>query len=344
MEDTRSISSYPRLAYLDALRALAICMVVAIHARAYVNLAADLEAIIKPIVTVIAVPVFFLCDGFLFVHGRMLKQRFDYRRYLLSSAKRLLIPWILFSLFYLALRWMFEVAGILRQELVVGQDPISILLGVYGSAIAPQMYFLLSLFLIRTLTIFLRHLATVPIPIVWIAFLIYAFMFREVLVTPLKSALAIDLDPIRHAFWGLQYYLLGTLLARHHVHVAKATRAFAFSVISACCLAVALVVFERSLAVIQFSCILFAYFLFLAVASRENPLSKFGKNSMGIYLFHAPALLKGVSGTVRMLIAQPLLSYFAVITITTVAAYLATRLLRRIPYGTLIFGEIQQKT
>ena len=84
-------------------------MVVAIHARAYVNLSADAEEIIKPIVTLIAVPVFFLCDGFLFVHGRMLKRHFDYRRYLINSARRLLIPWVLFSLFYLVLRWASEV-------------------------------------------------------------------------------------------------------------------------------------------------------------------------------------------------------------------------------------------
>lgn len=318
-------------------------MVVAIHARAYVDLTAEAELIIKPIVTLIAVPVFFLCDGFLFTHGRIMKQRFDYRQYLVNSARRLLAPWALFSVLYLIARWACETVGILRQELVIGQDPTFVLLEVYGSAIAPQMYFLLSLFLIRTLTVVSRYLATIPIPIVWIIFLAYTFLFREVIASPLRSAFALDLDPIRHAFWGLQYYLLGAVLARHHVHIARSAKSFAYAALAVCCLALVLGGLERSLVILQYSYLLCAYFVFLAVASTGSLLSRIGRESMGIYLLHAPVLLKGVSEFVRIFIAQPVLSYLVIIAVTTTAAYWITLWIRQITYGTMIFGEFPNK-
>ncbi len=343
MKDIHQITKHSRLDYLDALRAFAVCMVVAIHARAYVNLTPETEQLIKPLVTLIAVPIFFLCDGFLFVHARMLKQKFEYRRYLINSIRRLIMPWVLFSLLYLVARWIFEAAGVVKQEFVVGQDPTSVLVEVYGSAIAPQMYFLLSLFLIRSLTFIFRHLATVPTPIVWIVFLAYSFVFREIIANPLRSAIPIDLDPARHALWGLQYYLLGAVLARHHVQFGKSAKALFCATLSACCLTLAISGIEGSPVIFQYSYILCAYFAFLAAVARESSISRMGQHSMGIYLLHAPVLLKGVSAGVLGFIPQPVLSYFAVITIVTAVAYWVTLFIGQIPYGTLVFGEMPNR-
>jgi surface polysaccharide O-acyltransferase-like enzyme len=307
-------------------------------------LTAGAEQIIKPIVTLIAVPVFFLCDGVLFARARILKKTFYYRRYLIDSARRLLIPWILFSLFYLATRWVFEAAGVLRQELVVGREPTSILIEVYGSAIAPQMYFLLSLFLIRALTVFFRHLATAQIAIVWVVSIAYAFLFREVITSPLRNALPIDLDPLRHAFWGLQYYLAGILLARYHIEIVKKATTFAFSAFAVCGLAVALGGLAYSPGILQYSSILCAYFVFLAATSRESFLSRMGQNSMGIYLLHAPVILKVVSLIIGLYIAQPIFSYAIVVLGTTAVAYLVTLLVRQIPFGRMIFGEFSKES
>jgi surface polysaccharide O-acyltransferase-like enzyme len=319
-------------------------MVVAVHARDYVGLTAEAAVIINPIVTLIAVPVFFLCDGFLFIHSQIPKQRFNYRRYMVNSARRLLVPWALFSLFYLIARWACETVGILRKELVVGHEPAFVLLEVYGSAIAPQMYFLLSLFLIRTLTVFYRYLARLPTLTVLIIFIAYTFLFREVIKDPLRSALSIDLDPIRHAFWGLQYYLLGAVLARHHVNITRSAKSFAYAALAVCCLTLVLAGLQRSPVILQYSYILCTYFVFLCAASRGSLLSRMGRNSMGIYLLHAPVLLKVVSSFVRTFIAQPILSYFVVIAVTTTAAYWITLWIRQIPYGTMIFGEFSNKS
>ena len=343
LENIRPMVRYPRLDYLDSFRAFAITMVVAIHTRAYVDLTDQADQIIKPIVSLIAVPFFFLCDGFLFVNARIRDQRFAYQTYMINSAKRLLIPWAMFSVFYLMIRWACETAGVLKQEFVVGQDPTSVLIDVYGSAIAPQMYFLLSLFLIRTMTVFSRFLATVPIAIVWIAFVVYSFLFQEVIASSLRNAIAIDLDPIRHALWGLQYYLLGAVLSRHHARIAGSAKALACAALGACCLTLALNGFERHLVILQYGSMLGAYFFFLTASSRKSWLSRMGQSSMGIYLLHAPVLVKGVSVIVRTFNAQPILSYIFVVAVTITAAYSITLLIRKVPNGTVIFGEFSKK-
>lgn len=56
-----------RFVFLDSLKAFAIVMVVAVHAQGYAGLGhGRIEQIISFITSSIAVPIFFLVDGFLF--------------------------------------------------------------------------------------------------------------------------------------------------------------------------------------------------------------------------------------------------------------------------------------
>jgi surface polysaccharide O-acyltransferase-like enzyme len=331
--------SSSRLAHLDSLRALAICLVVAIHARGYVHLGDDAEGIIGPAVLLIGVPVFFLCDGFLFVHGRLLTSQFDYGSYLLASARRLLVPWVIFSALYLGARIAFESIGVLSERAALGRAALPLLLGVYGSKFAPQMYFLLSLFLIRMLANLFRYLATAPVFVVWMIFAVYAVVFHAGFQRWLTELLTMDLDPVRHAFWGLQFYFLGALLARHQAFIDRMPLAFAAAAAVALGLTLALGGLQSARVLVQYAYLLAAYLFFLAATSPSSTFSRFGRDSMGIYLLHAPVLLNGISIVIGALFAQPLLAYLVLVGGTTSAAYALTRVIRLIPHGPLIFGE-----
>ena len=55
-----------RIPYLDAIRTVAVFMVVAIHTMGYVPIEGAQHAIISFLVHTVAVPVFFLVDGIIF--------------------------------------------------------------------------------------------------------------------------------------------------------------------------------------------------------------------------------------------------------------------------------------
>src|SRR4030095_2475916 len=80
--------------------------------------------------------------------------------YIRRSAQRLLVPWFIFSVFYLAVRWEAERWDVLSQKVVLGEDLLGIVKALYLSTVSSQMYFLLSLFIIRTLAPLTRHIAT----------------------------------------------------------------------------------------------------------------------------------------------------------------------------------------
>ena len=78
-----------RIAFLDGLRGVAIAMVVATHAMAYAGVDDSIVAFLSFWVQSIAVPPFFLVDGFLFVRSARNPQ-FSYMDYCARSARRAL--------------------------------------------------------------------------------------------------------------------------------------------------------------------------------------------------------------------------------------------------------------
>src|SRR5215831_18472352 len=144
-------SSAPeRILFLDNVRAMAIIMVIGVHSLAYcAALPHDLNTIVSFIVTVVAVPVFFLVDGYLFARSVIDLKSYDYLKYVHNSLFRLVVPWGVFTLIYGVARYGFELTGFLEEKLIVGHTWQQVVIAAYGSIYAPQMYFLLSLFLIR---------------------------------------------------------------------------------------------------------------------------------------------------------------------------------------------------
>ena len=104
-------SAISRIPFLDSIRAIGAFMVVAIHTMGYVPLESSDQAVISFLVHAVAVPIFFLVDGVIFANKSNEIPRLNYSNHVLRSARRLLVPWVIFSVFYLLLRFLFESGG-----------------------------------------------------------------------------------------------------------------------------------------------------------------------------------------------------------------------------------------
>ncbi len=331
-----------RLDYVDSVRAVAILMVVAIHALGYVDIARAPRAVISFATSTIAVPVFFLCDGFLAAQ-RFGSRELDYRQHLVGSARRLLLPWALFSLFYAAARFASESLGVVPQVLVAGQSPGTVIANVYASVIAPQMYFLLSLFLIRLATPVIMKLAASPR---LCAAILVLYAFAYLLVEPaLAGFFSYGLDPVLHGFWGLQFYLLGTLLAAATNQI-EAWGGFIGPVFVASSFAARFLAPSSPLTdtLVQYGYLVGAFAFFAGLGKRQWILPSIGQETMGIYLLHAPVVLKLLDVAVDRLPVSPA-AQFALVTAGAFSISLAvSKVLSRIPHGRMLFGELGTKT
>ncbi len=324
-----SSTALHRATFLDSFRAITIVMVVAIHARAEVELPSSFESIFYFLIATIAVPSFFLCDGYLFVlRGASRMRSAGYAEYLRRSAKRLLIPWLVFSLAYTAVRAVFEALGVLDQHVVVGRSIWQITTEIYSSGIAPQMYFLASLFLIRVGSFAFRRLCKVHVLVAWGCFFGYGVLYRCLLAEPLQHFFSTGIDPVLHAMWGLQFYLLGIALAR--AESLDSRRALPLAIATWAILAVLFSVGGRQAwpAAVQYAYLLAAFLTFFVWGDRGRFLAAFGRDSMGVYLLHAPIILNVVGLVFSTVVQNPVALYVWICTGTTGLSWLGARILK----------------
>ena len=322
-----------RIQFLDAIRGYAIVMVVATHALAYTRV--ESSEVIQFWVQTVAVPPFFLVDGYLFLGALRKQSEFSYGNYLFKSARRLLIPWVVFTLLYGLLRALFEYKGLLETRIILGHGTSGILQAAYYSAISPQMYFLPSLFVIRSLSSVTKGLATMH-PL-WIVAIWVTYTIAWANITRIFGD-EDGLDPLFHAFWGLQFYLLGMVLYVYREVLGKYAWVCAAGAISSLLLL-------RSAPcvpplVVQYLYILSVYFIIIAGHAHVTLFTALGKFTMGIFLFHAPIVVKGASLIVPV-IAQgtDLLQYVLIVLLTLGISLFLAKLCTVVPYGTLLLGE-----
>jgi len=337
-----------RLSFLDNIRAVAIIMVVAYHTMGYcVPLPPPYSELLTFIVYIISVPVFFLADGYIFARSAARSSGFDYAGYIRKSSMRLLVTWVIFTLLYTLARYSFELAGLLKEKLVIGHSLPEVALMAYGSTYAPQMYFLLSLFLIRLCSPIVRKVVRCNTPLlVPMLFLVYVVLYQST-----EGRLAVHLkytagqEPIWHAFWGMQYYLLG--IACFKVSEVLDLRRLFLPVLV---LFVIAVIAKDNLGVFEFSVLQYLYLLsmFLFFVFFQNQfqfLGRLGSLTMGIYLIHAPVILKGVSLVMNRFIGNPLASFASILSATLLITIAVVMLINSIPHGSLLFGmPYQRKT
>jgi fucose 4-O-acetylase-like acetyltransferase len=329
-----------RVHCIDDIRAVAIFMVVCIHAFAYTHrLNEPLFTVMRFLVHTIPVPVFFFADGFLFAW--IYKQKkFLYQNYVIKSCKRLIIPWLFFNVFYVILRYYMEYNNILSDKILVGRSMGAVIVAIYGSLVAAQLYFLVSLFLVRLLSIFTYQLITAKSGITILCvfftclFLYYRFEGQMSELLYIKGGT----EPILHAAWGLQYYCFGIIIERYYKIVFN--RAVILSCLSFLSMLIFLPFCNMAIGrIVTPYCYLTGLFtLILAISEKRNILSFIGKNTMGIYLLHNPIMLKGLSFIIPCLIKNPFLSYASMTTSAFAISLAASIILLKIPYAKILFG------
>jgi fucose 4-O-acetylase-like acetyltransferase len=337
-DDHTSASAHERLAFADAVRAVAVFLVVANHALSYVPSRAGDVGWLVFIIRELPVPIFFLCDGFLFFLLKSSGGAFDHRTYLKRSAQRLLIPWAFFSVLYTAVRAVFECFGMFEHKVVLGHGLGEILGGMYASQVASQMYFLPALFILRALTPLWRKLWMTRPAAHLLIYIIYTAAFR--LIEPRLRAYAVPgYDPILHALSGMQFYLAGTFIARVFQSFSKN----ALPILGALALSIPILRFatggELEKTLTQHVSLFAAFAFFLLITVKENRISRIGKDTMGIYLLNGPPLIKVVSIVFSGLLPWPAAAFILTTAATYFLSLYAARLLRSHPYGKAVMGE-----
>jgi fucose 4-O-acetylase-like acetyltransferase len=329
-----------RYAFLDNMKAIAIVMVVAIHAMVFSeSMPAQFKAHILVFITTIAVPVFFFIDGYLLALAYASGKKTSYLSLIKKSSYRLLVPWFIFSCGYLILRFIFEYFGLLDDKHVIGRDISYVVSGLYGSVYSGQMYFLLSLFLIRLISPLISYLFNksplIIAILLCVSFIIlYGHVDREI-----YRALYIPggQEPLTHAIWGVQFYIVG--IAAFRVFSATDTK---------WCLPFSFLVFIASYLFhvpdfFQFAYLFFFFVFFKEVKFEYKWVSYLGKNTMGIYLLHLPLILKMTADLVAYVISDSLIAFFLNTFITTALTLLMVHIIRRLGLSHYLFGELRRR-
>jgi hypothetical protein len=197
------------------------------------------------------------------------------------------------------------------------------------------MYFLLSLFFIRTTSkITYRVMHTSPVHQI-ATVVAYIILFHTL---PLQSWFFPGLDPIYHALWGMQFYLIG-VAAVPWISLLKASASWLSAVAIAAGLFFASF-FDGMAASSQFFLLFGSYLFFLSRPDHFQLLSSLGQKSMGIYLIHIPLVMKIFSVILGRLLSPSTPLFFIFLTTATLSASaFFTSLLLQHPYGRTVFGE-----
>jgi len=338
---------HERLVFLDSLRAVAIIMVVGVHTLNYcVELPHDLKQIISFIVHTISVPVFFLVDGYLFARSVLHLKQYDYVKYVRSSLFRLLIPWVIFTLIYTFARYAFELAGFLEDKSILGHPLHEVIVSAYGSVYAQHLYFLCSLFLIRLCApIFNKALSIENYFALPLLLCLYYAVYRSI-IPSVSTYLKIEggQEPLLHALWGIQFYLLGIAIFKisEIVDLRKLFMPFLLLFILA-------LLAEKNLRIdglnhlVQYLYLISTFLFFTFFQRGIRFFDVIGKNTMGIYLIHTPIVLKFVSLIVNKFVFDPMLSFISILIGTFVLSILIVMVIISVPNGYLLFGIRYQK-
>jgi hypothetical protein len=201
-----------------------------------------------------------------------------------------------------------------------------------------QMYFLVSLFLIRLLSFATVRLVRAGAG--WTLAVACGYIATRTLL-----GLTLGGDPVTNAIGGLQYYLLG--IAFHQLDDAIRRGWGALAVGGLALWGVLRVLQVRGALpawagiLTQLSALVSEYALFLGIVHRATCWSGsgLGRHTMEIYLLHAPVVMKGAQVVLGRFVADAAWLAVAIMLASLIGAIVLYWLIARIPGGRVVFGE-----
>lgn len=348
LTDSTITGKSERLAFLDSLRAIAIIMVVGVHASGYsIKLSQTHHDIVLFIIHIVSVPLFFLVDGYIFARNETHSSNYTYKGYVKKSFFRLLVPWTIFTLIYTLARYVFELTGLLNDRLINGNSLQQVIISAYGAVYAPQMYFLFSLFLIRLCFPMLKIILSFRnhrLPFLF--FLYYAVYVNT--IPSISNYLKIDggQEPILHALWGFQFYFAGIIIFKfsQNYDLKKLLLPLVMLLMFVLLIRYKFRLYNLS-HLTQYLYLLSIFFLFAFYYTSGIPLlNLIGKNTMGIYLIHAPIILKIVSLFLNKFAYVPIYSFISIWIAAFLLSFCIALVINTVPYGCLLFGVKYQRS
>ncbi len=276
-----------RVSYPDAVRGIGIILVVSIHVFAYLQPPSGTAWVPAWNMAILpAVAVFFLADGWL--HAASVRAPMTWRQAchrIAASARRLMLPWIAFSVIYLAGRLAAEKYGLVHGASVVPAWPGGLPIALWRGAAAGQLYFLPALFIVRILTLALYPLVRGrPATAACLAVALIA-IWRG----PLAAMLHIPPeDPLMSAGFGLGFAAIGWALAEAEIGGIW-PGAPALAVVVAGLAAWQLPEADAGYAgQVAFTLLLWVAARNLTGFAVHRWLAALGRRTMEVYLLHAP--------------------------------------------------------
>lgn len=238
------------------------------------------------------------------------------------------------------MRYVFEYVGFLNEKQIIGHSLNDVIISSYGSVFAPQLYFLASLFFIRLLFPLTRFLIKIDRYHILLIFFLYLIVYNGMIKGQIVSYLEISggQEPIIHAFWGLQFYLFGIVMIFFEEPIISKPFSLGIFAFFLMILFKFILDMKYSGYIAQYMYLLWIYILFISYQKSNFLFRSIGRNTIGIYLIHAPVLLKCVSIVINSLTVKPLLSYFCITLFVFVISYVIAFIVNNLPYGSLLFG------
>lgn len=308
---------------IDAFRGLMMLMVVAIHAFDHAGLTGMTADISWALVSTIATAGFFAADGFLLAGNRGRQSR-PWRYVLAQDIRRLLVPWLVFSLAYGAL-----------YIAIKGLPAIPLHLFFWQSVAAPQLYFLPALFVIRIVFFLLARWQS-PVLCFLPCLAIIAF-YAQVEPCYLAHFPPVGIDPMLQALRGFGFFWLGFHLAllRQTPPTKRLINLMGMAGIMLVAVPITVLSWYH---VAQLAALVVTGALFLRWPLPGNRyLVSIGKETMPIFLLHAPVTLKALTAVMPNLL-PPLVVFLVLIAASTALSILGAIILRHFGMG-WIFGE-----
>jgi len=293
-----------RVSYPDAIRGAGIILVVAIHAIAYLKVPPN--SLWLPLG--VAVPIFFLADGWLYANrSRGPATLAAGAAYLAASARRLMLPWLLFSALYLATRLAAERWGSAGGIPALPHGWTGIPSAIWHCHADRAMYFLPALMLVRIASVILHPLVRGR---PWIAAAAPAVLMIawRLGVRPFVSFPPGGEEPLLAAAMGIGFAAVGWAFAEAEISGVRQWVPAA-AVASAALICGLLSVPGASREVIQ-AAELLAFWLAARNLGGWMPhrwLAWLGRRTMEIYLLHGPWVLHLVTAAL-LIVRRPCLS------------------------------------